>query len=302
MEEEGEDKIPRGKKKEDEQRKEKEKEERDKGISGDDDEDTDSQQQQQQQESSANSGAFYSVLNVPSDATEEEIRAAYRRLSLIFHPDKHASFTPSTEGNTAATGGEGGKEGTTGDPQSSPDAASQPDDSQGMQRAAVEQFQRITRAYEVLSDPTQRTIYDLYGEEGLKSKLQVGAVLTSPAEIKEEFERIQREKEEARLRAQLHPKGTVAAIFDASPIFDPYPRTKTGFIGGAGRLRNGSRVSPEQSSSRIGLAQLLDFAPELRQVSLQQSVEVSTHSLAPPFSLFPRETPQQADPLCCRPR
>jgi DnaJ family protein C protein 11 len=32
---------------------------------------------------------FYSFLNVPKEATREEINNAYRRLSRMYHPDKH---------------------------------------------------------------------------------------------------------------------------------------------------------------------------------------------------------------------
>jgi DnaJ-class molecular chaperone len=31
---------------------------------------------------------YYSVLNVPRDAAEEEIRRAYRQLASVSHPDK----------------------------------------------------------------------------------------------------------------------------------------------------------------------------------------------------------------------
>lgn len=34
-------------------------------------------------------GSFYTVLNVPTDASTEEIRKAYRRLAQSLHPDKH---------------------------------------------------------------------------------------------------------------------------------------------------------------------------------------------------------------------
>ena len=72
---------------------------------------------------------LYDVLGVKSNATEEEIKKAYRKLAFKYHPDKNKN----------------------------PDAE--------------ETFKKITRAYEVLSDPKKRDIYDQMGEEGLQMGL-----------------------------------------------------------------------------------------------------------------------------------
>ncbi|MGH3472640.1 MAG: molecular chaperone DnaJ [Nocardioidaceae bacterium] len=65
---------------------------------------------------------FYEVLGVSRDASQEEIKKAYRRLARQLHPDVN------------------------------PDAATQ------------ERFKEVTRAYDVLSDPQKREMYDLGGD------------------------------------------------------------------------------------------------------------------------------------------
>ncbi len=64
---------------------------------------------------------YYEVLGVSRDASEEEIRRAYRRLVRQYHPDVNKA----------------------------PDAA--------------DRFREIKEAYDVLSDPEKRAMYDRYG-------------------------------------------------------------------------------------------------------------------------------------------
>jgi len=71
---------------------------------------------------------FYGILGVPKSAADNVIKRAYRKLSLKFHPDK----------------------------------------AQGDKRQAEQRFLEISKAYEVLSDPKKRQLYDRHGEEGLK--------------------------------------------------------------------------------------------------------------------------------------
>ena len=68
---------------------------------------------------------FYSVLGVPRNAPQDEIKKAYKKQALMFHPDKNKS------------------------------------------PGAAERFKEIAEAYNVLTDPRQRQIFDDYGEEGL---------------------------------------------------------------------------------------------------------------------------------------
>lgn len=67
---------------------------------------------------------YYKTLGIPKGANEEEIKKAYRRMALRFHPDKNKDAN------------------------------------------AEEKFKEIAEAYEVLSDPKKRAVYDQLGEEG----------------------------------------------------------------------------------------------------------------------------------------
>ncbi|KAG6396536.1 hypothetical protein SASPL_142687 [Salvia splendens] len=74
---------------------------------------------------------YYNILKVSRNATEEDLKKSYKRLAMKWHPDKNAVNTKEAEAK----------------------------------------FKQISEAYDVLSDSQKRKIYDLYGEEGLKSGL-----------------------------------------------------------------------------------------------------------------------------------
>ena len=74
------------------------------------------------------SDEYYSILGVDKKSNADDIKKAYRKMALKWHPDKNHS----------------------------PDA---PD-----------MFKKIGEAYDVLSDPEKRDIYDKYGKEGLNDK------------------------------------------------------------------------------------------------------------------------------------
>ena len=80
------------------------------------------------QTSAAMSEDYYKVLGLKRDATEEQIKKQFKKLAVRYHPDKN---------------------------QDNPEAAKV-------------KFQKIANAYETLSDPEKRRVYDQLGEEGVK--------------------------------------------------------------------------------------------------------------------------------------
>ncbi|XP_078001844.1 dnaJ homolog subfamily C member 11 isoform X2 [Phascolarctos cinereus] len=88
---------------------------------------------------------------------------------------------------------------------------------------AEQLFNLVHQAYEVLSDPQTRAIYDIYGKRGLEMEgWEIVERRRTPAEIREEFERLQREREERRLQQRTNPKGTISIGIDATDLFDRY--------------------------------------------------------------------------------
>lgn len=141
---------------------------------------------------------YYSILNIPRDATTEVIKERYKQLAIIFHPDKQRD--------------ERNKE------------------------IASNQFFKIQEAYEVLSNEQKRMIYDTLGEEGLKNiDLQVGQRLQSPQEMREEFERRRRLNELESLESVLRSKGEVNCHLDATKavanLMQVQPKVETNFLG-----------------------------------------------------------------------
>ena len=78
---------------------------------------------------------FYEILGVSKTASDDEIKKAYRKLAMKYHPDRN-------QGDTA--------------------------------KAAEEKFKEVKEAYEMLSDPQKRAAYDQYGHAGVDPNMRGG--------------------------------------------------------------------------------------------------------------------------------
>jgi molecular chaperone DnaJ len=72
---------------------------------------------------------YYTVLGVSRDVEKDELKKAYRKLAVQYHPDRNP----------------GDKE-------------------------AEERFKEVAEAYDVLSDPEKRQVYDRFGADGLRGR------------------------------------------------------------------------------------------------------------------------------------
>eukprot|EP00397_Hematodinium_sp_SG-2012_P018856 GEMP01019340.1.p1 GENE.GEMP01019340.1~~GEMP01019340.1.p1 ORF type:complete len:338 (+),score=41.27 GEMP01019340.1:23-1036(+) len=77
---------------------------------------------------------YYTVLEVPRDASPDQIKKAYRKLAIKWHPDKNLDS----------------------------------------KELATQKFKQIAEAYDALSDPNKRGTYDRFGHDGVQQMAQGG--------------------------------------------------------------------------------------------------------------------------------
>ena len=82
-------------------------------------------------------------MHISRNATPDEITAAYKKLSRLYHPDKHID--------------------------------------EKKKQQALHMFAKLKNAYEVLNDPHKRAIYDCLGKEGLQEQgWETSSIKASP--------------------------------------------------------------------------------------------------------------------------
>src|SRR6478735_5342823 len=79
---------------------------------------------------------YYEVLGVPKNASEDEIKKAYRKLAMKYHPDRNQG--------------------------------------EGSSKDAEARFKEAKEAYEMLSSPEKRAAYDQHGHAGVDPNMRGG--------------------------------------------------------------------------------------------------------------------------------
>ncbi|CEQ39371.1 SPOSA6832_00882, partial [Sporobolomyces salmonicolor] len=88
-----------------------------------------------------------------------------------------------------------------------------------LKKAADARFQSLSYAFEVLSDPHKRAIYDELGEDGLKTSWEVATKGKTAQELRAEYERLNRQQLEANLENLVKSKGELTITSDARILF-----------------------------------------------------------------------------------
>lgn len=123
---------------------------------------------------------YYTTLGLNYGASHDQIISAYRNLARQYHPDKNINNKTEAE----------------------------------------EKFKKLKTAYEVLSNPNKRIIYNQYGVEGLKYQdWALEHKKLDPQELQDQFEKLQRKIIENLISTEAKPWSSFTLCLDASSSF-----------------------------------------------------------------------------------
>ncbi|VDO78559.1 unnamed protein product [Heligmosomoides polygyrus] len=225
---------------------------------------------------------FYAILNVPKNATEEEINKAYRRRCLIFHPDRHNDEDDKKE--------------------------------------AEKIFVQLRRAHETLLDPKKRAIYDALGVQGLDTQgWELVSRSANPENIRKEYDFLQRLKEQELMMQRVHPssgfivKTSCAGLFHEDPV-DRYPPQLIGIsitqavdcamtasdrVGLTGRVKAGNgrgdgnvSVMWKKNAGKVHIENILTASSDLVNFSCRLARNIYTRAaiiVQPSIQYFPMQ-------------
>ena len=138
---------------------------------------------------SSSSRDLYAALGVRRDASDEDIKRAYRKLAARLHPDKQRGVEDA-------------------------------------RRAAQAEFASVSEAYEILSDGERRKTYDVYGMEGVRAGRELGTRHKTLEELRVEFERAKAKEAKEAAEARLNFHGTYIFGFSAAHFVEERIRAR----------------------------------------------------------------------------
>uniref|UniRef100_A0A669EWC9 Zgc:122979 n=1 Tax=Oreochromis niloticus TaxID=8128 RepID=A0A669EWC9_ORENI len=173
---------------------------------------------------------WHFFLGVSPESNEDEIKKAYRKMALKFHPDKNSDAD------------------------------------------AEDKFKEIAEAYEILTDPKKRSIYDQFGEEGEDgrgSETVIAIILnsfTSNCHLSD-------------YNFQGDPHSTFSSFFNGSDHFDiffgneegdddlfnPFRRFTFSHVSGSAGPEGGLRKGPRRLQGEVVVHDLLVTLEEVMQ-------------------------------------
>ncbi|KAF9192027.1 hypothetical protein BGZ51_006386 [Haplosporangium sp. Z 767] len=127
---------------------------------------------------------YYATLNISRTASDADIKDAYQQLSRVLHPDMQNEKSRKASAET--------------------------------------KFRLVSRAFEVLSNPQLRAIYDEYGEAGLNTKWEVGHRVKTPQETMDDYARMARERNQLELENLIRSRNDITVNINASRVFEYY--------------------------------------------------------------------------------
>ncbi|KAM9978607.1 hypothetical protein ACTFIY_012378 [Dictyostelium cf. discoideum] len=125
---------------------------------------------QEKDEKKMNEVDFYSILNISRNATDDEIKIAFKKLAFTYHPDKQTN--------------------------------------EELKKETQDIFTLITLAKDTLSDPKLRAIYDQFGLEGIEHSKAIVNKYKEVDKLLQALDRIQKENEEDKLIQSFSATGS----------------------------------------------------------------------------------------------
>ncbi|XP_010475895.1 PREDICTED: dnaJ homolog subfamily B member 1-like [Camelina sativa] len=190
---------------------------------------------------------YYNVLKVNRNANEEDLKKSYRRMAMKWHPDKNPTSKKEAEAK----------------------------------------FKQISEAYDVLSDPQRRQIYDQFGEEGLKSTDLPTAAETTTAQQHHQHQQ-QKSYSSSNSEFRYYPR-------DAEDIFAEFFGESGDAFGGG----SSGRTRGDGGGDGVGVGRRFKSAEAGSQANNRKTPPTNRKTPHPPPPPVNRKAPAIESKLAC---